>query len=886
MRSRFFAFFSRSIRGRLTLLIAAVLVPSAILVSWLIVQSYRNERLTLERHLIGSARATALLIDALLAERQALLEGLGTSSRLQRGEWASFRDQAAGVIEHPHEWLVVISADGKEVVNTLQPSDAPLPAIEVTEDLRAANSRGAPFISNLVKGQTVDRHFLFTSLPIVQGGQLRYTLHLAMTPKVFEKVLGQGGAAQGWLATIIDRNSTVAVRNRNPQNFIGVRAGPIISAAMARKPEDVIESVTLDGVESITAYTTSPKSGWTIVIASPAQALFVSAERLLMVALTVSLIFGAGAWLVAWWIGRGVVSAVNTLVAGTKRIGSGRTLPEQSTGMAETDFVFRALTDTSAQLAAHEADLLRANETLKTTALTLRGKQERLDAARTAAATGTFVWHVRSGVMESDESLDKLLSFPQPRSVRSLEEFLGVIHPDDKGRVSENLETCARTEEDFVCEFRIIRGDGIPRWWYTRGKAFPGDPSVSATYMAAACVDVTERKQAEIEVAQARDAAVAAARAKDDFLAALSHELRTPLNPVLLVASDAAEDPDFPPAAREAFAIIAKNVELEARLIDDLLDLTRITQGKLSLDLKTVEVHAVLHQAIATVRAELDKKYQTIDLQLSAVEACVRGDPIRLQQVFWNVLKNAAKFTSARGQIAITTRTVDREVEIQIADNGIGMTADEIARSFKPFSQGDHSLNGSAHRFGGLGLGLAISRMLVELHAGTVTAHSLGRGQGTTFTIRIPLAVSLDETASATATKKLNALPSAKPAGIRILLVEDHEATRTAIERLLKRRGYEVYCASTAAEALRLASETKYDLVLSDIGLPDCDGYRLMKELRDRYAVRGVAITGYGMEADIERARTAGFFAHLTKPVDVNKLSAVLAAAHIDPEVK
>jgi signal transduction histidine kinase/CheY-like chemotaxis protein len=617
---------------------------------------------------------------------------------------------------------------------------------------------------------------------------------------------------------------------------------------------------------------------WMASGAAPEAALFGSAKRLLLVTLGVSLVFGAGAALVAWWLGRGVVSAVGTLVEATKTIGGAEGLKDQPTGMGETDQIFRALSDTSSRLAAREAELVRTNDSLTATAAMLRGKRQRLDAARTAAATGTFVWHVSSGVFESDDSMNALLALPTARAVRSLDEFLSVVHPEDRTRVAGNLNSCVTNVTEFVHEFRIVRGDGVTRWWYARGKAFADDQTVNGTYMAAACVDVTERKQAELEVASARDAAVAAARAKDDFLAALSHELRTPLNPVLLVASDAADDPAYPPPAREAFATIAKNVELEARLIDDLLDLTRITQGKLSLELKKIAVHGVLKEAIATVQAEIDHKHQVLALDWTSDEPIVRGDSIRLQQVFWNVLKNAVKFTSSQGHIVITTRMVAGRVEIEMSDNGIGMTADEIARSFKPFSQGDHSLNRNTHRFGGLGLGLAISRMLVELHDGEITAESPGRHQGTRFTIRLPLLTKADASEDDSRPTHVGAAVD-EQARFKLLLVEDHDATRVTLERLLRRRGHEVQAVATAGEALRLAETMSFDLVLSDIGLPDADGYHLMQQLRESYDVEGVAITGYGMEADVAKAKAAGFVAHLTKPIDVKKLDAALVYA-------
>jgi CheY-like chemotaxis protein len=217
---------------------------------------------------------------------------------------------------------------------------------------------------------------------------------------------------------------------------------------------------------------------------------------------------------------------------------------------------------------------------------------------------------------------------------------------------------------------------------------------------------------------------------------------------------------------------------------------------------------------------------------------------------------------------------------VEISDNGIGMTANEMARSFETFSQGDHALSSSTHRFGGLGLGLAISRVLVEMHKGKISVRSPGRGQGTTFTVWLPLIKDPAIANSVEPRAAIPTLPEPGGCGTRLLLVEDHDITRTTIDRLLTRRGYEVKSASCSKDAVQLAMANAFDLVISDIGLPDGDGYALMKDLRKQYGLRGIALTGYGMEDDIERGRDAGFVAHLTKPVDVQKLAAVLKQMH------
>ncbi|HVW22455.1 MAG TPA: ATP-binding protein [Opitutaceae bacterium] len=390
------------------------------------------------------------------------------------------------------------------------------------------------------------------------------------------------------------------------------------------------------------------------------------------------------------------------------------------------------------------------------------------------------------------------------------------------------------------------------------------------------------QREVEKALTKARDEAVAASRAKDDFLAALSHELRTPLNPVLLLASDAAANPALPPNLRSDFETIRKNVELEARLIDDLLDLTRIARGKVLLERRPVDVNAAVRDALVTVEAEIAAKPIELVLELDPGQPVMSGDATRLQQVFWNVIKNAVKFTPPGGRIRVATRLRPerRRLEVEIADTGIGMTDAEIARVFEAFAQGDHAGASGSHRFGGLGLGLAISRMVVELHAGRISAASDGRDRGATFLIDLPL----DRSRAAPAPPApAGTQPANDPPGAaircRILLVEDHAPTRATMEHVLRRRRYEVTSAGSLAEARAAAAAGPVDILISDIGLPDGNGYELMTELRDRHGLVGIALTGFGMPTDVARSDQASFFQHLTKPVGIDLLEKAIAAA-------
>ena len=380
------------------------------------------------------------------------------------------------------------------------------------------------------------------------------------------------------------------------------------------------------------------------------------------------------------------------------------------------------------------------------------------------------------------------------------------------------------------------------------------------------------RRAAVEALAQARDAAEAANRAKDDFLAVLSHELRTPLTPALAAASDLENDPPTDPAElREMVALIRRNIELEARLVDDLLDLTRIGHGKLRVASAPADVHAALRDALAIAGPMLREKNIALDCDLAAARHLVLGDTVRLTQVFANLLTNAAKFTPAAGRVTVRTANVNgAELRIAISDTGHGIEPAALPEIFGAFRQAEA---GAARRFGGLGLGLSVAKGLVEAQGGTITAASAGRDQGAVFTVTLP-ALTATALAAAPAASAVTAPAAAR--ALRVLLVEDHADTRAILGRLITRGGHTVTTAGSVAEARVALAAGEFDLLLSDLGLPDGTGVEVIAALRERSASPAVVMSGYGMAADLARTRAAGFAEHLVKPIDATTLRTLL----------
>ena len=379
--------------------------------------------------------------------------------------------------------------------------------------------------------------------------------------------------------------------------------------------------------------------------------------------------------------------------------------------------------------------------------------------------------------------------------------------------------------------------------------------------------DITARRQAEEALRDAKADAETASQAKDRFLAMLSHELRTPLTPALLTASSLEADPHLPESFREDIVTIRRNLELETRLIDDLLDLTRISKGKLTLQPQVLDFHSKVHNAIDICRAELEAKNFNLQLHLDAMEYHISGDSGRIQQIVWNLLKNAAKFTPENGHIAIrTSNPYPGVIRVEVTDDGIGIAPDRLPHLFEAFEQGAKI----AQTYGGLGLGLTICKALVELHHGTIRAASPGAGHGTTLTVELPTAPVVDPPVQPAATPASRSPLHAAARSLCILYVEDHEATARVLTRLLRGMGHEVHLAISLAQAAGLLPEHHFDLVISDLGLPDGSGLTLMQQvLAYQGPTPAIALSGYGMEDDIQQSRNAGFTEHLTKPVDV-----------------
>ena len=383
-------------------------------------------------------------------------------------------------------------------------------------------------------------------------------------------------------------------------------------------------------------------------------------------------------------------------------------------------------------------------------------------------------------------------------------------------------------------------------------------------------MDISERKQIEEKLRHAKQEAEAANAAKDRFLAALSHELRTPLTPVIALLPVLIENRELPEELRKDLLMIQRNVQLEAHLINDLLDLTRIIKERLHLSLQKTDTHDLVQHALRIVDDEARMKGIKLRVELDAPNPQIWADMVRLQQVFWNLLKNAVKFTPEGGEVLIRSSNPEPgKLQLSVSDSGIGIHPDQLSFIFDAFEQ---VAPVKGYRFGGLGLGLFISKAIVEQHGGSISASSEGTNRGATFTVEF---AAVGSSPKPVGTLPLGSILTLRP--LRILVVEDHQNTREVLTRLLTKRGHTVKTADCVQAAFDVAAEHEFDLIISDLGLPDGSGLDLMPELKSRYGLKGIAVSGYGMEEDLEKSRNAGFSAHLIKPVDFQQLEATVS---------
>jgi PAS domain S-box-containing protein len=532
----------------------------------------------------------------------------------------------------------------------------------------------------------------------------------------------------------------------------------------------------------------------------------------------------------------------------------------------------------------------------------LRISEERLRLALGAGQMCIWDWDLTTGAIQWSENLEPLYGLAPGSIGGTFEAFLGLIHADDRQRFTDVVRDAVERRGGYEAEFRVVSPDGTLRWMLGKGQVF-ADAGNRPVRMIGAGIDVTGRRFVEEELRysiarleeterdvqqlfdrerEARDEAERSNRAKDEFLATLSHELRSPLSAALSWAHLLRSGQLDAEKTARAVETIERTTRLQVRLVEDLLDISRIVSGKLTVERGVVDLGSVIEAAIETVRTAAEARGLELRVSAPAEVLLVGGDAARLEQVVGNLLGNALKFTPKGGVVTVTWRRDGGHAEIRVEDTGVGISPDVLPHVFDRFRQADSS---TTRRHGGLGLGLAIVRHLVELHGGTIAAASAGEGQGASFRVELPLHIPA-ELGLGTGAARVVARAADPHAlvGLQVLAVDDEADILESLETILSAAGATVATATSATAALARFDAGHPDVVVSDLAMPERDGFALLRALRaNGVTVPVIALTALAGAADRQRAVAAGFDLYVTKPIDPPSLVAAVArvaAAH------
>ncbi len=839
----------------------------------MIVSIFLDHVKAVKEGLADTASAISLAVDRKLMASIETLSALGSSNLLDTDDLQKFRVQLERVFAGHETWSTVALLDlsGRPILALSKFTTSSPPPEEGGASFREALATKAPAVSDLITDGSSP--IIHVAVPVIRDGRVRSVLIAGIEPPVVSGLLLSGGLPSDRLALLVDKKKVIVARSANAEQFVGKPATPELARESEASVGGAFSDVRIDGVPVHVGFRRSELSGWTVATTVPTalvnRPLWRRLGLLLLVGATLIGLGVTG----AWWFERRIrepIVALSSAAAGLARGGPAGSLP--SSPIVEIDSLAHsiALADRLLRERAEgwrqaEAELADQREQFRTTLSSIGdGVIATDDSGRVTfmndVALALTGWTNEPAV---GQSLDTVLAILDEESRSPIDGLFGRVMRD--GTVAE---TGRRT---------IIRsrgGDDIPVECRGAPRRDADGKTIGAVLV---CRDASERRRAERERAEilarahaARDEAESANRAKDEFLAMLGHELRNPLGAISnalyvleLVGAQTAP-------AIQAQQVVGRGIEQLTRMVDDLLDVARVTRGKIVLDRRSVNLGETVTQSLSALStAGRTARHQiTVDVEPVWVDA----DPVRVQQIVTNLIINAINYTPADGTIHVTVGSEDDQAVVRVADNGIGISAEMLARVFEPFAQGERTPERAP---GGLGIGLTLARRLVEAHGGTIEAQSDGPGLGSTFTVRLPH-VAAPNAGEAAAPGEPGA------ASRRILLVEDGQDARDMLRMYLAQMGHQVYEAADGPSGVEAALRVLPDMALIDIGLPGLDGYEVARRIR---AAPGgehlylVAVSGYGQPKDREQALASGFDDYLVKPFDRDRMATLLTVA-------
>ena len=878
------------LRSHLVALVLAALVPVLAFAALVMRENARLQLAATERGMRDTAFAVARTVDKELETAITALEALAQSEHLDRMKLAPFYELCDRVTR-TQGWvnMLLFEPDGRALMQTSVPLGTPRPPARRPELFAEIREHRQAAISNLFDG-TVERHLVAVYVPVVRDNAVRFILTVGLRARTFGELLRSQKFAPGTIAVLQDREATIIARTQGEAELVGRR---VQNPSPGR--EGWGKSRILEGTEVYLAFATAPLSGWRVVLTAPVATVEAPLRRgawQLMLGAAVAAALAAGS---AFVFGRRIAGSVGGLVRIARAVERGEPAEPLRSGVTEVNEV-------AEQLSA-AAELARTRE--QESALRERQARAIADVAHALAASPDLDTVLRTvvdavgGLARADSARIALVDDGGRLIVRYSTVFSSMMPPGfeiTKGQgVGGGAWATGRPvrTDDFAHDPRfhdspylpIAQGDGIVSCMtvpivssgavvgviyannFTRRPFTDGEQAALVTLADHAAVAVEKARLLAAEHA-ARAEAEAASRGKDELLAMLGHELRNPLSAIATAIHVLETGEPSAEVTHRAHEIIARQNAHLAHLVDDLLDVARVTSGKIALVRRPLELGQAVRHSLAALAASGKTERHRVTMDLEPVWADV--DETRFEQIVNNLVGNALRFTPAAGAIAITLRAERGEAVLRVRDTGVGIVSDMLPRVFDLFTQGERGPDRGA---GGLGLGLTLVRRITELHGGSVDAASAGTGHGSTFTVRLPA---------------LAAPPVPPPAAVaaradgktrRILVVEDNVDAREMLRHLLNLAGHEVHEAADGPAGLEAALRLRPDVALVDVGLPGFDGYQLARRVRENPGpfIYLVALTGYGQPDDRRHAVEAGFDAHLVKPVNPD---ALLAAIH------
>ncbi len=907
-----------TIRSHLVTLVVVALVPILAFAVIVVLRLNRHEKDALKRTTAESAHVLSTAVDRELARSLTSLDVLAFSRQLDHGNLHAFYDDAITLLRAHPEWTTISLAtpQGEHLLNAALPFGATPAPLPDRANVRAVAESRHYQVGSVRRGERTGRLVFPVRVPVIRTGATTYVLTAVITTTAMQKLLEEHRLPADWVGAIVDANGLVVARTHAPGEAVGGPAGPLVPPAPTAPSAGWIEGTMVNGSRSYVTYLRSPFSGWTVSLAVPVALVDVPLRRSLWSIAGAGLLFTLVGAVAALLVGRRIARSLRALSAAAESLGRGESPVVPRTPVVEVDQVGGAFAAAAAQRAQAEAELRESQARSRRMADEADARRREAEAiaqlARTINGSLDFDAVLQAVANTAKELLAcevaRIALWDESREAMVYRYTVGTRYTDyrnvrlypGKGLVGTVIATGepARTDDVFDDPrsnpdyFVLARADGIVSgmavpirvrsrvegviyFAHRTRRPFSDQDELIAMRVADHAGVALQNADLYRREQRARADAETANRSKDEFLAILSHELRTPLQSMVGWVRLLRRGSLDGAAAARALETIDRNAQAQARIIGDLLDISRIIAGKLRIDLRPLNLVAVINTAVESARPEATAKSIRLETSVDGAPAEVQGDPERLQQVLANLLSNALKFTPAGGSVEIRLERDHDRARIAVRDTGPGIPADLLPYVFDRFRQAD-STETRAH--GGLGLGLAIVRHLVELHRGTVRAESGGDAQGATLIVELPLS------AGARAAERRWASPAeptadddASLAGLRVVVVDDDADTRAMLTTALRDHGADVCAVASAADAMVALAETPAQVLVSDISMPGEDGYSLIRTLRARgEALPALALTALARAEDGERALAAGFQRCLAKPVDPAELAAIV----------